>query len=152
MAGPNFRYKCDGGRWLVGGGGGGGGGWGSSACVARAPKELCEEGGGQWALIPYPIFSLSLINHTVSMDVKHHERRRRRTSKLGSCVKREVGLGCHSLSHSSPVPNKPHGFCRRQAPWKKKKKKTNDRAQELCESRGGRPGLPSLINLRFLGT
>ena len=26
------------------------------------------------------------------------------------------------------------------------------RAQELCESRGGRPGLPSLISLRFLGT
>ena len=23
------------------------------------------------------------------------------------------------------------------------------RAQELCESRGGRPGLPSLISLRF---
>ena len=27
-----------------------------------------------------------------------------------------------------------------------------DRAQELCESRGGRPGLPSLISLRFLWT
>ena len=26
------------------------------------------------------------------------------------------------------------------------------RAQELCESRGGRPGLPSLISLRFLWT
>ena len=26
------------------------------------------------------------------------------------------------------------------------------RAQELCERRGGRPGLPSLINLRFLWT
>ena len=26
------------------------------------------------------------------------------------------------------------------------------RAQELCESRGGRPGLPSLINLQFLWT
>ena len=26
------------------------------------------------------------------------------------------------------------------------------RAQELCESRGGRPGLPTLINLRFLWT
>ena len=26
------------------------------------------------------------------------------------------------------------------------------RAQELCESRGGHPGLPSLINLRFLWT
>ena len=25
-----------------------------------------------------------------------------------------------------------------------------ERSQELCESRGGRPGLPSLINLRFL--
>ena len=26
------------------------------------------------------------------------------------------------------------------------------RVQELCESRGGRPGLPSLINLQFLWT
>ena len=49
-----------------------------------------------WALrIPYPILSPSLINRTVSMDVKHHERRRsrRRTTKLRSCVNREVGLG-----------------------------------------------------------
>ena len=28
----------------------------------------------------------------------------------------------------------------------------NGRAQELCESGDGRPGLPSLINLRFLWT
>ena len=28
----------------------------------------------------------------------------------------------------------------------------SNRAQELCESRGGRPGLSSLINLRFLWT
>ena len=27
-----------------------------------------------------------------------------------------------------------------------------NRAQELCESRGGSPGLPSLISLRFLWT
>ena len=27
-----------------------------------------------------------------------------------------------------------------------------DRAQELCESRGGRPGLPSLISLGFMWT
>ena len=27
---------------------------------------------------------------------------------------------------------------------------TGFRVQELCESRGGRPGLPSLISLRFL--
>ena len=29
---------------------------------------------------------------------------------------------------------------------------TQYRDQELCESRGGRPGLPSLINLQFLWT
>ena len=28
----------------------------------------------------------------------------------------------------------------------------SNRAQELCESRGGRPGLPSLTNLQFLWT
>ena len=31
-------------------------------------------------------------------------------------------------------------------------KSYQSRAQELCESRGGRPGLPSLISLRFLWT
>ena len=30
----------------------------------------------------------------------------------------------HSLSHSSPVPNKPCGFCGRKAPWKKEHKDT----------------------------
>ena len=29
---------------------------------------------------------------------------------------------------------------------------TNKQTQELCESGGGRPGLPSLISLRFLWT
>ena len=50
-------------------------------------------------------------------------------------MNREVELGPHSLSDSSPVPNRPYGFCDR------------NRAQELCESRGGRPGLQSLISL-----
>ena len=35
---------------------------------------------------------------------------------------------------------------------KRKRGKMLFRAQELCESRGGRPGLPSLIRLRFLWT
>ena len=38
-------------------------------------------------------------------------------SELRSCVNREVGLGSHSLSHSSPVPNKPYGFCERKTLW-----------------------------------
>ena len=37
-------------------------------------------------------------------------------SELRSCVNSEVGLGSHFLSHSSPVPNKPHGFCGRKQP------------------------------------
>ena len=52
------------------------------------------------------------------------------TSELKRCVNRSVGLRrSHSLSHSSPVPNKPYGFCRRKAPWKKKEKK---KAVHIC--------------------
>ena len=40
-----------------------------------------------------------------------------RVSELRSCANREeVDLGSHFLSHSSPVPNKPCGFCGRKAP------------------------------------
>ena len=39
-------------------------------------------------------------------------------------MNREVGLGCHYLSLSSPVPDKPHGFCGRKTPWKKTTTKT----------------------------
>ena len=67
--------------------------------------------------------SHSLINHTVSVDVKHRKRRRYCNSpKLRSCVNREVVLGSHSLSNSSPVPSKPYGFCGCKAPCKKRKK------------------------------
>ena len=51
-------------------------------------------------------------------------------AKLRSCVKREVGLGPHSLSHYSPVLNKPYGFCVRKAPRKKKKKKKKKKKRE----------------------
>ena len=40
-------------------------------------------------------------------------------AELRSCVKREVYLGSHSLSHSSTVLNKPYGFCGRIPSWKK---------------------------------
>ena len=48
------------------------------------------------------------------------------------------------------VPNKPGGFCGRKATLQQQQ--DVGRAKELCESRGGRPGLPSLISLRFLWT
>ena len=61
------------------------------------------------------------------------------TSEHRSCVKVDGG-GRPGL----PVPNSPYGICGRKA--------TLNRAQELCESPGGRPGLPSLISQRFLWT
>ena len=63
-------------------------------------QKLCEEGGGPGLSFPMPFIPLSLISHTVSVEVKHHE-----TQKC-----------CHG------------------------------RVQELCESRGGRPGLPAPKN------
>ena len=52
-------------------------------------------------------------------------------------MNRDVGLGSLSLSHSSPVLDKPYGFCGRKTLI----------VQELCESRGGRPGLSVLTSL-----
>ena len=37
-------------------------------------------------------------------------------------------------------PNSPYGICGRKAAFEEED--TNIKAQELCESRGGRPGLP----------
>ena len=39
--------------------------------------------------------------------------------ELRSCVSGEVGLGSHSQSCSSPIPNEPYGFCGRKARQKK---------------------------------
>ena len=47
-----------------------------------------------------------------------------RHSELRSRVNRVVGLGSHCLSHSSPDPNKPYGFCGRKAPRKKEEDTT----------------------------
>ena len=49
-------------------------------------------------------------------------------------MNREVGLGSHSLSLSSPVPNKPYGFRGRKTP---KRKVQEIRAQELCKHGDG---------------
>ena len=58
-----------------------------------------------------------------AMGVKRTGRQfRASVSELRSCVNREVGLGFHSLSPYSPVPQKPHGFCRRKRQVKKESK------------------------------
>ena len=45
-------------------------------------------------------------------------------------MNREMGLGSHSLSHSSPVPNEPYGFCGRKVTFEED---LNDfRARELA--------------------
>ena len=71
-------------------------------CYARQSSGAVRTGSSAWVLIPYPILPPSLINHKVSVDVKHRERRRYSNSpELRSCVNREVGLGSHSLSQIS---------------------------------------------------
>ena len=51
-------------------------------------------------------------------------------------MNREVGPGSHSPSHSSPISDKPYGFCGRRAPRQKKRALTH-RAEELCEQGRG---------------
>ena len=41
--------------------------------------ELCEHGGGSGLSFSMPFFPQSLIFHAVSLDVKHHERRKKET-------------------------------------------------------------------------
>ena len=55
-------------------------------------------------------------------------------AELRSCVNKEVGPGPHSLSRSSPVPNKPYGFCGRKAPRKKKKEADPPTQPSFCEA------------------
>ena len=86
--------------------------------------------------------SPSLISLTVSVGVRQHFNNNNNDSmaEFRSCVKVEVAvLGSPSLiSLTVSVDVKQHFNC------------VGFRAQELCESRGGRPGLLSLISLRFL--
>ena len=58
-------------------------------------------------------------------------------------VDRCAEISCASMLWQSMK----EGFCGRKATLINN---NNNRAQELCESRGGRPRLPSLISLRFL--
>ena len=52
------------------------------------------------------------------------------------------------MKEEMEVLHGPYGLCGRKVTLKKKKKKKNEdlRAQELCERRGGRPGLPVPIS------
>ena len=79
--------------------------------------------------------SPSLVVLTVSVDIKQH--RTQRIPEFRSCVKVEVDV----LGFS--VPNSPYGLCGHKAT----QNSANTRVQELCESRGGRPGLIILHGL-----
>ena len=71
--------------------------------------------------------------------------RGQRSSKL-PCIEMESYVSRFNVSLKSPdYVHKPHLM-------KRKESRSGLRAHELCESRGGRPGLSSLISLRFLWT
>ena len=50
----------------------------------KSVSELrsCVNREGAWTLISYPIFPPSVVSQTVSVDVKHHERRTRESAAL----------------------------------------------------------------------
>ena len=107
----------------------------------------------------------SLISLMVSVDVKHHvylliwvdgyklaasEHRGKTVRWLFSESYGVTNYGNGVTNYGSGVTNYGNG-------WRKDVvnqcfEAALHRGQELCESRGGRPGLPSLINLRFLWT
>ena len=123
---------------------------------------------------PFPPFSPSLISLTVSVDVKHHvyfylaSPRLETLISLGSALRFVViylllpGRGLFittsfvlfSTAFSQLHPRHITMLLGSVLSYYIKclAQIADPRAQELCESRGGRPGLPSLINLRFLWT
>ena len=54
-----------------------------SLCMRVQSSGAVWTGRWAWALVPYPFLPLSLMNHTVSVDVKPHEWRRRLCVCLG---------------------------------------------------------------------
>ena len=52
------------------------------------------------------IVIMSFLKQWCYQTIKEREKEEKKR-ELRSCVNREVGLGTHSLSHSSPVHNKP---------------------------------------------
>ena len=68
----------------------------------RAAQELCEQEGGPGLSFLIPFFPSSLINRTVSGDVKQNDRRRRRrrdyfsisdyTSEFAICIVCDISL------------------------------------------------------------
>ena len=89
-------------------------------CYRHRAQELSECRGGRLGLpVPNsPMLSVNVKQH-LSCSI----------SELRSCVKVEVDV------LGSPSLNSPYGRCGRQTTLK-------NRAQELCESRGGRPRSP----------
>ena len=100
-----------------------------------------------WAPIPYPSLPTSLMNHTVSVDVKHHEIRRSACLETGRrgqelCQTRSWALAFNpypslptSLMNPMVSVDVEHHERRRSAC-----QDTGGRGQELCEQGGG-PGL-----------
>ena len=85
--------------------------------------QLCERGGGPGSQL--------LVHNTVIVPIVSGRKATLKwEDRAGSCVKEEVDQG--SLS-----PNSPYSLCGCKAALK-----WEDRTGELCESGGGRPGLP----------
>ena len=95
------------------------------------------------SLVSGPVIISSVLDFNVPSTEPHHRVTRPATASDESHLSRD---GRSELFYTSPKPHSSlyHKFVLFTV--------TTCRAQELCESRGGRPGLPSLISLQFLWT
>ena len=135
----------------------------------RGDKECPFSGvtssGRVWRKVPESDARSVVSSHIPALVVRHSFHQTlpwlqtpssglRHPSFGGRCRKVMLGVWCTPTSQSS-LSGTPSIKLYRA--WRRHGKGTHSlhgplRAQELCESRGGRPGLPSLISLRFLWT
>ena len=78
----------------------------SFTVMPQTSKDLALTGPEKRSLLQFVSWSEGRLYTSNNNDVRGQELR----------VMREVGPGSHSLSYSSPVPNKPYGPCGRKAP------------------------------------
>ena len=120
----------------------------STACSLCLARELCREHVSLWKTM-----TASQHYTTVSQSNTTVPRPPPSTNLAARLPTRKRDQGEANQSHSRRR-HVYHGACPGSSVDMRinQSEETTRGAQELCESRGGRPGLTSLINLRFLWT
>ena len=97
---------------------------GDKRVVCQSELRICVKREVGWALMPVPFSPpphSSLSIWLRFLRTQSTMKRKRMSIRAQELCEEGGGLGCHSPSHSAPIPSKPHGFCGCcKAPRKKK--------------------------------